>query len=101
MPRRRRTQNTVDASAPKTDYWLSKLFYDLQQAPLAAEYRANPDAVLVRYPLDDEVRRAVLADDMRILAPRVNAYLLRYYFGARGMSDHAFITAIRKTGGNG
>jgi hypothetical protein len=38
---------------------------------------------------------------MRVLAPRVNAYLLRYYFGARGMSDEAFITGIKALGIDG
>ncbi len=87
--------------APGTDYWLSKLFYDLQDASLAATYRSDPEAVLARYPLDDDVRRALLADDMTVLAPRVNAYLLRYYFGARGMSDAVFIEKIRTTNANG
>ena len=91
----------VNASAIGTDYWLSKLFYDLQAPSLAAEYREQPDAVLDRYPLDDEVRRALLADDIRVLAPRVNAYLLRFYFGARGMADEAFIAKIRETGQDG
>jgi hypothetical protein len=91
----------VNPSAPRTDYWLSKLFYDLQSAATAAEYRANPDAVIARYPLDDEVVRALHDDDMRVLAPRVNAYLLRYYFGARGMSDEAFITGIKALGIDG
>jgi hypothetical protein len=91
----------VDTAASGTDYWLSKLFYDLQSAPLAAEYRADPETVIARYPVDDDVRRALLADDMAVLAPRVNAYLLRYYFGARGMSDHDFIDKIRATGERG
>jgi hypothetical protein len=91
----------VNPIAPGTDYWLSKLFFDLQSAPLAAEYRADPAAVIARYPVDDDVRQALLDDDMRVLAPRVNAYLLRYYFGARGMSDEAFITGIRELGIDG
>jgi hypothetical protein len=79
------------------DYWLSKLFYDLQQAPLAAEYRADAAAVLERYPLEDHVRAALLANDVSVLAPRVNAYLLRYYFGIIGMADDAFIAKIAET----
>ena len=34
------------------DYWLSKLFFDLQSPTLAAEFRANRDAVLARYPVE-------------------------------------------------
>lgn len=87
--------------APGTDYWLSKLFYDLQSPVASAEYRADPATVIARYPLEDDVRQALLDDDMRVLAPRVNAYLLRYYFGARGMSDDAFIAGIRELGIDG
>ncbi len=81
--------------APATDYWLSKLFYDLQSPVLAAAYRANRDEVLVNYPLADDVRRALDDDDVRVLAPRVNAYLLRYYFGIIGMPDDDFIGKMR------
>ncbi len=73
-----------------TDYWLSKLFFDLQTAATAAEYRADRAGVLARYPLAPEVKAAVLADDVPFLARRVNPYLLRYYFGAVGMSDTVF-----------
>ncbi len=31
-----------------TDYWLSKLFFDLQSPAVAAEYRADRDKVLAR-----------------------------------------------------
>ena len=39
------------------DYWLSKLFFDLQQPALAAEFRANPESVMSRYKLDERVKR--------------------------------------------
>jgi hypothetical protein len=77
------------------DYWLSKLFYDLQQPPLAAEFRANRDAVLARYPLEDRVKRAIADSDVPFLAQRTNAYLLRYYFFATGMKDDEFIRRLR------
>ncbi len=82
---------------PTTDYWLSKLFFDLQAPALAAAYRANRATVLADYALDEDVRRALAEDDMTVLAPRVNAYLLRYYFGIIGMPDAAFIEKIRAT----
>ena len=87
----------MDASAAPTDYWLSKLFYDLQQPALAAEYRADPEAVLERYPVSGPIREALRDDDVATLAPRVNAYLLRYYFGIIGMPDATFIAKIRET----
>ncbi len=77
------------------DYWLSKLFFDLQNPAAAAEYRADRPNVLQRYPLDSEVKRALLADDVAALAPRTNPYLLRFYFTAAGMPDADFIARLR------
>src|SRR5436309_1782990 len=48
-----------------TDYWVSKLFFDLQQdAKLAAEYRADMPGVLARYEIKPDVRQALLEDDV-------------------------------------
>jgi hypothetical protein len=80
-----------------TDYWLSKLFYDLQQPALAASYRADRGSVLARYPLKPEVVAAVKADDVGALAPLVNPYLLRYYFTIIGTRDDVFIERLRQT----
>ena len=82
-----------------TDYWLSKLCYDLQNPALAAEYRSDRDRILDRYPLEPDVRAALLADDVARLAGRVNAYLLRFYFGAAGMSDAEFVRQLQALGG--
>lgn len=76
------------------DYWLSKLFYDLQSPALAAEFRANPDAVIDRYPIDGEVRKALKENRVPVLAQRTNAYLLRYYFFAVGMKDDEFVRRL-------
>lgn len=81
-----------------TDYWLSKLFFDLQKPELAAAYARDRDAVLGAYPLAPEALAALAADDVAGLAARVNAYLLRYYFGAIGMPDAAFVDAVRALG---
>lgn len=79
-----------------TDYWLSKLFYDLQRdAALAAAFRADRAAALAKYPLDEAARRAVIEDDVPALAARVNPYLLRYYFSFVGMKDAEFIRRLR------
>src|SRR5262249_19140349 len=81
--------------AAMTDYWLSKLFFDLQQSPaLAAEYRASMASVISRYEISPRVREALLADDVAVLAPRVNAYLLRFYFQIRGMPEAEFIARL-------
>jgi hypothetical protein len=78
-----------------TDYWLSKLFFDLQQDPkLAAEYRAGMSAVIGRYEIKPEIRQALLDDDVGTIAPLVNAYLLRFYFQIRGMPESEFIARL-------
>lgn len=82
-----------------TDYWLSKLFYDLHNDPkLAAEYRASMASVLGRYELKPEVRKALFEDDVGKLAPLVNAYLLRFYFQVRGMPQAEFIAKLNALG---
>jgi hypothetical protein len=78
------------------DYWLNKLFFDLQQPDLAAQYKKDRAAVLARYPLSAERRRAVESDDVAALAPHVNAYLLRFYFAICGMKDAEFIRRLNE-----
>ena len=80
-----------------TDYWLSKLFFDLQQDPkLALQYRSNMPAVIDQYEIKSEVRKALLNDDVGKLAPLVNAYLLRFYFQLRGMPEPEFIARLHQ-----
>lgn len=78
-----------------TDYWLSKMCFDLQSPSAAAEYRADPEKILSCYPISDEVRGRVLAKDVAYLAKRTNPYLLRYFFFAVGMKDDEFIEKLR------
>jgi len=81
------------------DYWLSKLFFDLQSSPEAgAEFRADRKKVLDRYPLKPEVRAAVERDDVASIAPRVNPYLLRFYFVVVGMPEKEFLSKVRAAG---
>ena len=78
------------------DYWLNKLFFDLQQPELVAQFRKDREAVLARYPMSAEVRRAVMDDDIAVLVPRTNAYLLRFYFAICGMKDAEFIRRLNE-----
>jgi len=78
-----------------TDYWLSKLFYDLQSPAAAARWREDRTAILDAYPLSPEMRRAVLDDDIAAMAPHVNAYLLRFYCLVCNMEDSDFIARLR------
>jgi hypothetical protein len=80
---------------PMRDYWLSKLFYDLQSPAAVAEYRAEREKVLDRYRIEAPVRQALAENDVPFLAQRVNAYLLRYYFFATGMKDEEFMRRLR------
>lgn len=80
------------------DYWLSKLFFDLQTPALADEYRAGRGKVLDRYPLKPEVRAAVESDDVKTLSTLVNPYLLRFYFLMAGMPEDEFLRRIRAAG---
>ncbi len=70
-----------------TDYWLSKMFFDLQSPPLLKRWKEDRDAVLGEYPLKPEVRQEVIDGDLGALSKRVNAYLLRFYCTVTGMSD--------------
>jgi len=78
-----------------TDYWLSKMFFELQRPDRAQRYRRDRAGVLAEYRLAPELREAVLADDVARLAPHTNPYLLRYFFAAIGMSDAEFIARLR------
>ena len=79
-----------------TDYWLSKLLFELQSTPpLMAEYKQDRKAVMARYRLSAEARAALLADDVSFIAPRVNPYLLRFYFSSTGMKDADLIAKLR------
>jgi hypothetical protein len=78
-----------------TDYWLSKLFFDLQHdEKLAADFRQDMANVIDRYEIAPAVRKALLADDVAGLAPLVNAYLLRFYFQVRGMPQAEFMARL-------
>jgi hypothetical protein len=77
-----------------TDYWLNKLFFDLQQPDLAARFKADRDSVLAAYPMPSALRAAVVADDLDVLSRHANAYLLRFYFAIRGVKDADFISRL-------
>ncbi len=83
------------------DYYLSKLFFDLQTPAAGAAYRADRAKVLARYPLKPEVLAAIAADDVAALAPLVNAYLLRFYFLVIDMPEEEFVKRVRNTGNTG
>ena len=77
------------------DYWLSKLFFDLQTPANAEEYALDREKVLARYPIKPDVLKSLNADDVTALAPMVNPYLLRFYFFATGKPESWFLERIR------
>jgi hypothetical protein len=81
------------------DYWLNKLFFDIQQPAIAAEFKNDRDALLARYPMSAELRRAVIEDDIGTLASHTNAYLLRFYYAILGVKDAEFIERLNKISG--
>jgi hypothetical protein len=81
-----------------TDYWLSKLCFDLQNPATAASYRADRERMLAGYAIAPELRAALDDDDVARLAPHVNAYLLRFYFTAIGMADDVFMRKLGEAG---
>jgi hypothetical protein len=74
---------------------MSKMFFDLQDAGLAAQYRQDRESVLGKYPLAEDVKKAIRDNDVPYLAARTNPYLLRYYFFAAGMKDDEFMRRLR------
>lgn len=74
---------------------MSKLFFDLQSPAAAAEFRADKETFMKKYPLEESVRAAIRNNDVPFLAARTNAYLLRYFFFAVGMKDPEFARRLR------
>lgn len=77
-----------------TDYWLSKLFFDIQSPDNLAKWKADPDSFIADYPISPEMRVAVFNNDLEAIAPHVNAYLLRFYFSISGMKDDEMLARL-------
>jgi hypothetical protein len=82
------------------DYWLNKLFFDIQRPEVAAEFKKDRDVVLARYPMSAELRRAVIDDDIGKLVPHTNAYLLRFYYAILGVKDAELVKRLNELSTN-
>jgi hypothetical protein len=82
------------------DYWLNKLFFDIQRPEVAAAFKKDRDAVLARYPMSTELRRAVIEDDIGKFVPYTNAYLLRFYYAILGVKDAELVKRLNELPGN-
>lgn len=76
------------------NYWLSKLFFDLQTPEHMTKWKDDPYLVLEHYPLDEKMKNAVLSNDLETMAPHVNPYLLRFYFSLSGMTDAELLARL-------
>ena len=84
-----------------TDYWLSKLFFDLQHDPkLAAEYRTDMAGVIDRYEIKPDVRKALLDDDVgrsrRWSTPTCCAFISRSAACRKASSSRACMRSSRE-----
>ena len=77
-----------------TDYWMSKLFFDLLQPAKLARFKQDMEGVLAEYPMAPAIRKAVVEDDFPVIAADVNPYLLRFYYTIRGVNDSDFIARL-------
>ncbi len=81
-----------------TDYWLNKLIFDLQQPGGKERWLNHREEVVDEYPLDPDVRRALLEDDIDHIQPLVNPYLLRFYLLICGYGDAGSIALLNDIG---
>ena len=84
-----------------TDYWLNKMMFDLQEPGGKDRWQTDRAAVLDEYPLSPEVRQALIDDDMRVIQPLANPYLLRFHLLISGYGDAesiAKLNALAETG---
>ncbi len=70
-----------------TDYWLNKMFFDLQGPGGKERWRDNRLAVLDHYPLEPELRQALIDDDFAVILRAANPYLLRFHLLISGYDD--------------
>jgi len=84
------------------DYWLNKLIFDLQAPAAMAEYRADREAVMARYPLAPAARDALRADDIAGLVRRgVSPLLVRMYGYVVQVPEADFVRQIEASAAQG
>ncbi len=47
-----------------TDYWLSKMMFDLQKSGDVSSWRADREPFLEQYPISEEMKQAVRDDNL-------------------------------------
>lgn len=77
-----------------TDYWLNKLFFDLQGPGGKERWRGDRAKVLDDYPMRPELRKALLEDDFAVILKEANPYLLRFHLLISGYGDAESIALL-------
>lgn len=77
-----------------TDYWLNKLMFDLQGPGAKERWQTRRAEIVAQYPLSPEVKRALLEDDIAVIQPLANAYLLRNFLLMCGYNDKQSIDLL-------
>ncbi len=84
-----------------TDYWLNRMMFDLQEPGGKESWQTDRTAVIDRYPLKPEIRQALLDDDMSVIQPLANPYLLRFHLLISGYDDAESIAKLNALATNG
>lgn len=78
-------------------YWLDKVLYELHHKPEDLEhYRRDPEDYLKRYPLTEQMKCAILQNDVaELYLSGVNPYLLRAHCIGMRIPEKESLAALR------
>ena len=77
-----------------TDYFLNKLIFDLQGPDGKEQWANSRDQVINDYNLKPAFRQALKEDDIGVLLPHVNPYLMRFFLLLLGYDDQKSIAVL-------
>ena len=77
-----------------TDYWANKLVFELQGPDGKDQWTNHRAEVLSRYPLSPEIEQAFVNDDIGVLIPVINPYLMRFFLLMLGYDDAKSIEVL-------
>ncbi len=77
-----------------TDYWTNKLVFDLQGPHGKDQWTNHRAEVIARYPVPTKIEQALLNDDIGVLIPVINPYLMRFFLLMLGYDDAKSIEVL-------
>jgi len=77
-----------------TDYFLNKLIFDLQGPDGKDSWANRRDDIISNYELRPEFQKALREDDIGVLLPHVNPYLMRFFLLLLGNDDKKSIEIL-------